>query len=196
MLDFPTRPTARDVVELLWLPLIIGVATAVATWLIWYYTSVPCAPEAAAKHMWNPTPAARYINLEIWSKCVTLSLLTGGLGGGGLDIMVFSRERAGRIAAEMVIEEERKRFAEERKRFAEEHKRLEEERVADRRRLEEEHSRLMQVIESQNALLQQQATEAPRQNMDRQQAVLDVLAALTAELAELRRQRNGGNGHQ
>ena len=189
MLDLPTRPTARDVVELLWLPLIIGVATAVATWLIWYYTSVPCAPEAAAKHMCNPTPAARYINLEIWSKCVTLSLLTGGLGGGGLDIMVFSRERAGRIAAEMVIEEERKRFAEERKR-------LEEERVADRKRLEEEHSRLMQVIESQNALLQQQASETHRYNMDSQQAILDALTALTAELTELRRRRNGGNGHQ
>ncbi len=181
MPDLSAWSTAWDAVELLWLPLLVGVATAAATWLIWYYTAVPCTPEAAAKHTCNPALAARYINLEIWAKCITLPLLTGGLGGGGLDIVVFSRERAGRIAAEMVIEEERKRF--------------DEERAADRKRFDEERNHLMRVIESQNALLHQQAAETHRRNMDGQQAILDTLAALTAELTELRRQRNGENGH-
>ena len=106
----------RDLTEILWLPLLIGMVTAAATWLIWYYTATPCLPEAALLHYCNPARIARYVNVEIWARCLTLGTLAGGLIGGGVNYTMFSRERAARIAAETIAAEERKRTEEERKR--------------------------------------------------------------------------------
>ena len=105
-----------DLAEILWLPLLIGTVTAAATWLIWYYTATPCLPEAALSHYCNPARIARYVNVEIWARCLTLGTLAGGLIGGGVNYAMFSRERAARIAAETIAAEERKRTDEERKR--------------------------------------------------------------------------------
>ena len=116
--------TFRDLAEILWLPLLIGLAAAAATWLIWYYTNAPCTSEAAALHHCNPARIARYVNVDIWARCLTLGTLTGGLIGGGVNYAMFSRERAARIAAETMAAEERKRAAEERKRAAEERRRV------------------------------------------------------------------------
>ena len=145
--------TFRDLMEILWLPLVIGVAAAAVTWLIWYYTVVPCPPEAAALHYCNPHRIARYVNVEIWARCLTLGTLTGGLIGGGVNYAMFSRERAARIAAETIAAEANKRADEERKRVDQ---------------------------------LVVQFTET-------QQAMLSAITALTAEVAELRHQRNGEN---
>ena len=145
--------TFRDLMEILWLPLVIGVAAAAVTWLIWYYTVVPCPPEAAALHHCNPHRIARYVNVEIWARCLTLGTLTGGLIGGGVNYAMFSRERAARIAAETIAAEANKRADEERKRVDQ---------------------------------LVVQFTET-------QQAMLSAITALTAEVAELRHQRNGEN---
>ena len=108
--------TFRDLAEILWLPLAIGIITAAATWLIWYYTAVPCSPEPAALYHCNPARIARYVNVEIWARCLTLATLTGGLIGGGVNYAMFSRERAARIAAETIAAEANKRADEERKR--------------------------------------------------------------------------------
>lgn len=66
-----------DLAEILWLPLLIGTVTAAATWLIWYYTATPCLPEAALSHYCNPARIARYVNVEIWARCLTLGTLAG-----------------------------------------------------------------------------------------------------------------------
>ena len=166
--------TFRDLMEILWLPLVIGVAAAAVTWLIWYYTVVPCPPEAAALHHCNPHRIARYVNVEIWARCLTLGTLTGGLIGGGVNYAMFSRERAARIAAETIAAEANKRADEERKRVDEERNRVDEE----RNRVDEERKRADQLVV--------QFTET-------QQAMLSAITALTAEVAELRHQRNGEN---
>ena len=153
--------------EVLWLPFLIGLIAAGVTWLIWYYTSIPCAPEFAALHHCNPARVARYINVEIWARCLTLGTLTGGLIGGGANYAMFSRERAARIAAETIAAEERKLREEERK-LREEERRLREE---DRQRIDQ---LVVQFGETQ-------------------QAMLSAITALTAEVSELRRQRNGEN---
>ena len=171
----PQRPSAlRDLLEILWLPLIVGAITAAVTWLIWYYTSAPCSSQAAVLHHCNPAPIARYVNAEIWTLCLTLGALIGGIVGGGVNYAMFSRERAARIAAETMAAEQRKLREEERKQW-------EEERVAERQRVDQ---------------LVAQVAESQRQVVETQQAMLSIITELTAELAELRRQRNGGNGHQ
>ena len=171
----PQRPPAlRDLLEILWLPLIVGAITAAVTWLIWYYTSAPCSSQAAVLHHCNPDPIARYINAEIWTLCLTLGALIGGIFGGGVNYAMFSRERAARIAAETLAAEERRLREEERKL-------REEERIAERQRIDQ---------------LVAQVAESQRHVVETQQAMLSIITELTAEVAQLRRQRNGGNSHQ
>lgn len=152
----PSLFAIRDLVEILWLPLLIGVIAAAATWAIWYYTTVPCSLEAATLHFCNPALVARYVNVEIWARCLTLGTLAGGLIGGGVNYAMFSRERAARIAAETMLAEERKINEKERKRTEEERKRVDQ--------------------------LVAQFTET-------QQAMLSAITTLTAEVAELSRER-------
>jgi flavin-dependent dehydrogenase len=131
-------------------------------------------------HHCNPAPIARYIDTEIWALCLTLGALIGGIFGGGVNFAVFSRERAARIAAETLAAEERKLREEERKL-------REAERIAERQRVDQLVERLAEN--------QRQVVEAQRQAAETQQATLSIITALTAELTELRRQRNGENGH-
>ena len=168
MTDESPLSVLQDLAEILWLPSLVGLVAAGVTWLIWYYTSIPCAPELAASHYCNPAPVAKYINVEIWARCLTLGTLTGGIIGGGVNYAMFSRERAARIAAETIAVEERKLREEERK-LREEERRLREE---DRQRIDQ---LVVQFGETQ-------------------QAMLSAITALTAEVSELRRQRNGENG--
>ena len=162
MTDESPPSVLQDMVEILWLPLLVGLIVAGVTWLIWYYTSIPCAPELATSHYCNPAPVAKYINVEIWARCLTLGALTGGIIGGGVNYAMFSRERAARIAAETIAAEERKLREEERK------------------LREEDRQRIDQLVV---------------QFGETQQAMLSAITALTAEVSELRRQRNGENGH-
>ena len=166
----------RDVAEILWLPLAIGIVAAAATWLIWYYTAVPCTPEAVALHNCNPVRIARYVNVEIWARCLTLGTLAGGLIGGGVNYAMFSRERAARIAAETIAAEANKRADEERK------------------LREEDRKRIDQLVEqlSENG---RQTAEMQRQAVEAQQAMMTTIATLMAELVDSRRQGNGANGH-
>ena len=153
--------TLRDLAEILWLPLLVGLVVAGATWLIWYYTSIPCAPELATSHYCNPAPVAKYIDVEIWARCLTLGTLTGGIIGGGVNYAMFSRERAARIAAETIAAEERK--------LREEERRLREE---DRQRIDQ---LVVQFGETQQAML----------------SAITALTAEVSELRRLRNGENG-----
>ena len=179
-----SSPTMRDLAEILWLPLVIAAITAAVTWLIWYYTSATCTSHAAVLHHCNPSLVARYIDVEIWAVCLTLGALAGGLVGGGVNYTMFSKERAARIAAETLLAEERRLRGE----------RIEEERRIRDQLLEEDRKRIDELVANQNSLIMQIA-ESQRQSAETQQALLATITALTAELTELRRQRNGANGH-
>ncbi len=78
---FAERPSPRDVYELLRLPAVFAVGTAVITWLIWYYTSISCTAELAALIGCNPATIARYINVDIFGRMLTYSAITGAAGG-------------------------------------------------------------------------------------------------------------------
>ena len=93
-----------------------------------------------------------------------------------MNYAMFSRERAARIAAETIAAEERK-LREEERRMREEERRMREE---ERRLHEEDRQRIDQLV---------------IQFGETQQAMLSAITALTAEVSELRRQRNGENNH-
>ena len=117
------RPTLGDVVELIWLPALGGIATAAITWLIWYYTIAPCTLELAKIAGCNPALIAKYISVDIFGRMLTYgAVVAGGLGFWRYEMI--KRERAARIAAEhraMAIQQqaavERRQAAVERERF-------------------------------------------------------------------------------
>ena len=211
---YAARPSARDIYELLRLPALVATLTAVATWLIWYYTNTSCTPELATVIGCNPTTIARYINIEVYGKMLTLSAITGA-AGGVWNYDMFTKMRAA-IAAERARADEAvkqlaefRRQAEEERRQRDEERRLEDEERRQRdeeRRLEDEERRRQaeeerrerdeerrQERESFMAML----AEERRRSDQNQQAFMAGLSEITAQMAHLVQQRNGdnGNGH-
>lgn len=110
------RPTLGDVIELVWLPALGGIATAAITWLIWYYTIAPCTPELAKITGCNPAIIARYISVDIFGRMLTYgAVVAGGLGFWRYEMI--KRERAARIAAENRALAIQQQAAAERERF-------------------------------------------------------------------------------
>ena len=165
------RANARDIWELVRLPALFGVVTAVITWLIWYYTTAPCTPEAATMTGCNPAIIARYINVDIYGKMLTYSAILAGVGGVW-NYDMFTRMRA-------VIAAERSRADEAEKQLAEYRLQAEEERRQER--------------EAFMATL----AEERRRSDENQQALMATLSEITAQLARLaeRQNGNGQDGH-
>ncbi len=149
------RPTLGDVVELIWLPALGGIATAAITWLIWYYTIAPCTPELAKITGCNPALIARYISVDIFGRMLTYgAVVAGGLGFWRYEMI--KRERAARIAAENRAIAIQQQAAVERERFMATLDELATERqqtAAALRQAAEERLRLMDTI---NDLVAQQ----------------------------------------
>lgn len=179
---YGVRPSARDIYELLRLPALFAALTAVVTWLIWYYTSTSCTPELATVIGCNPTTIARYINVEVYGKMLTLSALTGA-AGGVWNYDMFTKMRAAIAAERNRADEAEKRLAEYRQRAEEERRQRDEE-----RRLRDEE--LRQERESFMAML----AEERRRSDENQQAFMAGLSEITAQMARLVERQNG-NGH-
>lgn len=165
MVDLPVldndRTTIGDVVELIWIPTLLALSMAAATWTVWYYTHTVCTFEIASLTGCNPASIARYLDIDIFGRMLTYAVLVGGLGGFWRYDMI-RKERAARIAAQNQLAELQKRWQEERQR---------------------EHEAFMATME-----------ELRLRSAEERQAFLTALSELTAELAHLRQQRNGG-GH-
>ncbi len=117
-----------------WLaPALLGLATGAVAWTVWYLTKVPCTPANAVAYQCNPSTIANFIDIDILSRCITLSAIVSTLAGG-LNIYMFAKEREARIAAETQLAEERQRAEEERRRsderMAEERRRADETQLA------------------------------------------------------------------
>ena len=166
------RRTVEDIVEVAWLPALLALITAASTWFIWYYTHTDCTPEIAALTGCNMGAVAQYVNVDVFGRMITYGGLVGGIGGFWRYDMI-KKERAARIAAQNEAAELRKQLHDEREKNA---ARREEERrqAAEERRQDTEERR--------------QAAEERRQE---HQAFIAALTELTAEIAHLRRQRNG-----
>ncbi len=159
--------SVADIVEVVWLPALLGVVTAAATWLIWYYTHTVCTLEIAGLTGCNLGSVAKYVNVDVFGRMLTYGGLVGGIGGFWRYDMI-RKERAARIAAQMQV--------------AELQKQLEEARAKNAAIREEER---LQATEERRL-----AAEERRQE---RQAFLAALTELTAEIAHMRQQRNGGS---
>ena len=71
-------------------------------------TKVPCTLANAVAYQCNPSTIANFIDVDILSRCITLSAIVATLAGG-LNIYMFAKEREARIAAETQLAEERRR---------------------------------------------------------------------------------------
>lgn len=199
----------RDVLELLLLPAACAAVISAITWLIWYYMAVPCTLDFANIAYCYPTPAARFINLEIWGRCLTYGAIGAALGGG-LNIVVFTRERNARRNVEYHYDRLTEWIIEDRER-------QEAERQADRearqaqleQQLQENTVRLQQEQEERELRLRREQADREQQESDRRidreerAQMLEMLTAshqqtmtLMGELiAELRDRRQNGNGN-
>ena len=170
------RPTLGDVVELIWLPALGGIATAAITWLIWYYTIAPCTPELAKITGCNPAIIARYISVDIFGRMLTYgAVVAGGLGFWRYEMI--KRERAARIAAEHRAIAIQQQAAAERERFMATMDEL----VTERRQAAADRERFMASITEER----QQTAAALRQAAEERLRLMDTINELVAQ------QRNG-----
>ena len=99
-------------------PLLLGAVLALLTWLVWYFTKVPCTADNALKGLCNPGIVASFINVDIMSRC-TAAWLGATTLTGGINAIMLNRERQRTEEAQQQLVEERKRFDEERQRHDE-----------------------------------------------------------------------------
>lgn len=111
------RTTLGDVAELLWIPALLAIATAAATWLVWYYTHTVCTLEIVGLTGCNPARIARYLDIDVFGRMLTYAALVGGIGGLWQYDMI-RKERAARIAAQKQLAELQRQWQEERERAA------------------------------------------------------------------------------
>ena len=150
-------------------PLLLGAVLALLTWLVWYFTKVPCTADNALKGLCNPGIVASFINVDIMSRC-TAAWLGATTLTGGINAIMLNRERQRTEEAQQQLVEERKRFDEERK---------------------EERQRHDERIEA----LINQANEERRQAAEERQVMMATIAELTSAIAELRRQNGNGEAN-
>ena len=63
-------------------PIGLGFVTAVAVWVVWYFTKPACAATATANGLCNPGVVARFITVEILLQSGGAALATGALKAG------------------------------------------------------------------------------------------------------------------
>ena len=173
------RPTLGDVIELVWLPALGGIATAAITWLIWYYTIAPCTPELAKITGCNPALIAKYISVDIFGRMLTYgAVVAGGLGFWRYEMI--KRERAARIAAENRAIAIQQQAAVERERFMATMDEL----AMERRQAAADRERFMASITEER----QQTAATLRQAAEERLRLMDTINELVAQ------QRNGNHG--
>ena len=159
-------------------PVILGAMLAGLTWLVWYFTKVPCTVDNAASGLCNPNVIASFINVDIMSRC-TAAWLGATTLTGGINAIMLRRERERTEEANRRADEAWEQLAVERKRADERIETLMNEMREERRQANE------RIAEERR-----QADEDRRQSAEAQQVMMAAIAELTATVAEMR-QRNG-----
>ena len=194
---YGARPSAKDIYELLRLPALFAALTAVVTWLIWYYTSTSCTPELVTVIGCNPTTIARYINVEVYGKMLTLSALTGA-AGGVWNYDMFTKMRAAIAAERARADEAVKQLAEYRQQAEDERRLRDEERRREdeerRQHSEEERRQRDEERRQERETFMAMLAEERRRSDENQQACMAGLSEITAQMARLAERQNG-NGH-
>ena len=153
----------------LWAPALAGAVVIVATWLVWYFTAIPCTIETAAELMCRPGPVSRYISTSVLNHCFIHGSIAVTIVGGS-DIMLFLRERHRNNQMMEFIQTTLEQMAEERRQATEE-RRQAEERAAEERRQAEERAA-------------EERRQAAAQAAAQQEAFLEALNRLTEAIAQ------------
>ena len=190
---YGVRPSPRDLYELLRLPALFSIATAVITWLIWYYTSTSCTAELAALTGCNPTTIARYIDVDVFGRMLTYAAITGA-AGGVWNYDMFTKMRAAIAAERSRADEAEKQLAEHRQQAEEERRLRDEEFRRERERIERERERIESERRQERETLMTVLAEERRRSDENQQAFMATLGEITAQVTRLVERQNG-NGH-
>ena len=197
--------TFSEIVHAVWLPILSGLLTAGATWLVWFYSTAHCTPANAAVLMCEVTPLGRYLTATVWHDCIIHAGIVMTLTGGS-DIMLFLRERrhSAALAEQLKASEEARQFADQRaeQRIAEERQMAAEERrlaAEERQRADADRQRAEQRAEQRIAEERRLAAEErQRADADRQRAEQRIaeqhqtMLELMAKFADaIDRNRNG-----
>ena len=134
--------TFSEIAHAVWLPIVSGLLTAGATWLVWFYSTVHCTPANAAVLMCEVTPLGRYLTATVWNYCIIHAGIVMTLTGGS-DIMLFLQERRRNAAVNAALTE-RVKAAEQR--ADEERQRADEERQRSEQRMDEQHQAMMALM--------------------------------------------------
>ncbi len=86
------RSGIRTLALALWAPALAGALATAATWLVWFYTALPCTPENAIELKCQPGPLARYVSTTVLHHCIIHASIAITITGGS-DLMLFLRER-------------------------------------------------------------------------------------------------------
>ena len=85
-------PDGKTILTALWAPALAGMLVIAVTWLVWYYTALPCTLENATELKCRPSPMARYVSASVLHHCVIHGSIAVTIVGGS-DLMLFLRER-------------------------------------------------------------------------------------------------------
>jgi hypothetical protein len=85
-------PDGKTILTALWAPALAGMLVIAVTWLVWYYTALPCILENAVELKCRPSPMARYVSASVLHHCVIHGSIAVTIVGGS-DLMLFLRER-------------------------------------------------------------------------------------------------------
>ena len=184
------RPSIRDIWEVAHRPALFAIITAAAAWLIWYYTNTPCTLELAERTTCNPAVIAQYINVDIYGRMLTYAAITAA-AGGVWNYNMFTKMRAAIVAEKQRADTERQRADAAQQRAAAEQQRAAaalQQMTEYRQQVEEERR---QAAEERQRRMEEDRRATMQQNAEINRAMLTALAELTAEIAQLRQQRNG-----
>ena len=160
-------------------PVALGVGAAIALWVVWYFTEVPCTIENARKGRCNAGIIAKFINYKILAQCILLGLAVVAVKGGYDEIMV-SRERKRADAAEQRADEAEARLRAERERV---------DAMIEEYRAEQAEYRAEQA---ENRAEQAENRVERAENRAERQAMLNTLTQISATLTQLLAQQQNG----
>ena len=179
-------PSFRTIIIAFWAPAFAGLAATTATWLVWYYTTMPCTPENAADLMCRPGPLARYVSATVLNHCIIHAGIAVTITGGS-DIMLFLRERQRNQQERQRNEQERERGDRMLELLKEAIDQAAEERRQSEARAAEERRQAEARVAEERRQAEARVAEERRQAALERQAFLEALNRLTEAISQ--------NGH-
>ncbi len=118
---------------------------AAATWLVWFYTTIPCTPENAIELMCRPGWLSSYVSTAVLRDCIVHSGIAITITGGS-DIMLFLQERRRNDQMMEMMKAFMEEATEQRRQMAEERRQAEERAIEERRQAAAERQAFLEAL--------------------------------------------------